>query len=76
MSEAKGRLSSFMVEGIPVERWKLYLLRFLLLFLLPAVAAAFELSKITAVRVIVEGFLFALTMSAVTLWTERLKISD
>ena len=65
MTVASGRFTSFMVEGIPVQRWKLYLLRFLLLFFaLPAVAALFELPKGAVIRVIVEGFLTALTLSA------------
>ena len=77
MSETKGPLSAFMVEAVPVERWKLYLLRFLLLLVvLPAIAAIFELTKTTVVRVIVEGFLLALTLSVATLWAERSKTND
>jgi hypothetical protein len=61
-----------MAEGVPIERWKLYLHRFLLCFTIaPVMAAAFELPRRTVVRVFTEGMLFALTISVVSWWMER-----
>jgi len=72
MAHAPDNSGSFMVEGVLVERWKLYLLRFLLvLLIMPTTAAVFELPKGTVIRLIVEGFLTALTISAVFWWADR-----
>jgi hypothetical protein len=66
-----------MAEDIPVERWKLYLHRFLLVFfVMPAVAAAFELPRTTVIRVTAEGLVMALVISGATLWAERSKTGD
>ncbi|MGB8064208.1 MAG: hypothetical protein WCF26_20135 [Candidatus Sulfotelmatobacter sp.] len=71
MAEAASS-TSFMMESIPVQRWRLYVLRFLLLFGIPSVVAAvFELPRATEVRMLVEGFALALAMSVVSGWMER-----
>ncbi len=67
MAEAAGNPTSFMVETIPIQRWRLYVLRFIIFFAIPPVmAAVFELPKATVVRMLVEGILLALTMSVVS----------
>ena len=61
----------FFVERIPVERWKLYLLRYLLFFLVPlTVAAVFELRHETVIRDLAEGGLLAAAMSFLSVWME------
>ncbi len=75
MVGTSNRFTSFVVQGVPVERWRLYLMRFLLLFsVLPAVAAVFELPRAMAIRVVVsEGAVIALIMCGGSLVAERLK---
>jgi len=65
-------IRAFMAEGVCVERWKQYLLRFLLLlFAAPATAAVFELPRKSLIRVFVEGTALAVTMTLAYLWAER-----
>jgi len=77
MTEASTKLRPFLAECVRVERWKLYTIRFFLLFsILPTMAALFELPRISVVRVIVEGLAFAVVLTVVYWWAERQSLGE
>jgi hypothetical protein len=72
MADTSTSIKAFMVEGVCVERWKQYLLRFLLLlFAMPAIAALSELPGKSVIRLIVEGLSTAVTLSVAYWLVER-----
>ena len=77
MAQGSENNKSFMAGYIPVKVWRMYLLRFTLFLMIPpTVGAMFELPKSMIVRVIVDGMLLALTMSAILGFRERLTTND
>jgi hypothetical protein len=72
MTEASTNMKPFMAQGILVERWKQYVVRFVLfLFIPPTMAALFELPGRSVIRVIAEGLALAVTMSFLYWWADR-----
>jgi hypothetical protein len=65
------------MECVRIERWKLYTIRFFLLFLIPpTMAALFELPRTSVVRLFTEGLAVALALTLIYWLVERQSLGE
>jgi uncharacterized membrane protein len=77
MIERTASMKSFMAERLPIERWRVYVIRFIFfLSAATAVTAASELPQGRLLRAILLGIGFALVMSGAFWWFELRMAND